>query len=263
MIQEWIGQLVQQECLRRVGEFNILKLTDKGWHVLRGEWTPELLAPEHAKEEMTTRTSKGKQTSWDGVEMPLFEKLRELRSAFASERGVPPYVIFSDATLRDLARKRPTTPEAILAVYGVGQKKRDDFGAEFLAIIDNYCREHQVESNVDSSHKPADLPDEQPRVNRSALTAFPLFAAGKSLAEVAQTIDRAHSTTCGYLAEYLREKDITDPIPWVDAPTATRIRAAIEHVGANGLKPIYEHLDGEVDYDSIRIVVQCWLNGQS
>ncbi|MCA8991562.1 MAG: DNA helicase RecQ [Planctomycetaceae bacterium] len=263
LIQEWIGQLIQQECLHRVGEYNMLRLKEPGWLVLRGEWTPELVIPQRAELQVEAPTAKGKQTSWDGVEMPLFEKLRELRSTFASERGVPPYVIFSDATLRDLARKRPTTPDAILAVYGVGQKKRDDFGTEFLEVIDNYCREHQVESNVDNSNKPADPPDEQPRVNRSALTAFPLFAAGKSLAEVAQTIGRAHSTTCGYLAEYLREKDITDPTPWVDAPTAARIRQAIEHVGANGLKPIFEHLNGEVDYDSIRIVVQCWLNGKS
>ncbi|MEZ5942683.1 MAG: DNA helicase RecQ [Planctomycetaceae bacterium] len=263
LIQEWIGQLIQQLCLQRVGEYNMLRLTESGWRVLRGEWTPELFIPQRTDLSQEAETKKGKQTSWEGVDLPLFEELRVLRSRFAAERNVPPYVIFSDATLRDLARKRPTTTEAFLAVYGVGQKKRDDFGDEFLELIDNYCREHQIESNVGEESSPASSTSDGPKVNRTALTAFSLFAEGKSIPEVAKLLGRADSTTCGYLAEYLTKHDISDPTPWVDTATTARIRQAIEQVGTNGLKPIHDHLNGEVDYDSIRIVAQCWQNAQS
>jgi ATP-dependent DNA helicase RecQ len=58
-----------------------------------------------------------------------------LRRQLASERQVPPYVIFSDNTLRELARIRPTTPERMRLVYGVGDSKLRDFGPQFLAVI--------------------------------------------------------------------------------------------------------------------------------
>ena len=61
----------------------------------------------------------------------------------------------------------------------------------------------------------------------------------------------------GYLSQYLRHKQVTDPSPWVDEITATRVRAAIEEVGGERLKPIYEHLEGQVSYEQIRIIATC------
>ncbi|MCA8996501.1 MAG: DNA helicase RecQ [Planctomycetaceae bacterium] len=261
-IQDWIGQLIQQDCLKRVGEYNILKLTDLGWQVLRGEWTPKLLTSKHTEQDAGPTTSRSKEASWEGVEMPLFEKLREHRLALAQERNVPPYVIFGDATLRDLAKKRPTSTESLLSIYGVGQKKLEEFGEAFVRMIDDYCRENQVESNVQLESRPPSVPRSEKPANATALLAFPHFAEGKSVEEVAQLIGRAKSTTSGYLSEYLREHELTDPSPWVSYEDTIRIRDAIEQTGGDRLKPIFEHLGGEIDYDTIRIVCQCWANAQ-
>ena len=65
----------------------------------------------------------------------LFERLRAVRLEIARSRGVPPYVIFHDATLREMARLRPTSMDALLAVKGVGARKADDLGETFLAAI--------------------------------------------------------------------------------------------------------------------------------
>jgi ATP-dependent DNA helicase RecQ len=65
----------------------------------------------------------------------LFEALRGLRRAIAEERGVPPYLVFSDASLRDMARLKPRTREALLAVKGVGAWKSETFGDRFLTLI--------------------------------------------------------------------------------------------------------------------------------
>ena len=65
----------------------------------------------------------------------LFEALRTLRRAMAEERGIPPYLIFSDASLREMARERPTTEEAFLRIKGVGQHKLAELGPRFLACI--------------------------------------------------------------------------------------------------------------------------------
>jgi ATP-dependent DNA helicase RecQ len=65
----------------------------------------------------------------------LFERLRALRRTIAEERGVPPYLVFSDASLRDMARLRPTTPDGFLEVKGVGEWKAQAFGERFLSAL--------------------------------------------------------------------------------------------------------------------------------
>ena len=65
----------------------------------------------------------------------LFEALRGLRRTIAEERGVPPYLVFSDASLRDMARLRPRTRDAMLEVKGVGEWKFETFGERFLTLV--------------------------------------------------------------------------------------------------------------------------------
>jgi superfamily II DNA helicase RecQ len=69
------------------------------------------------------------------VEEDLFERLRQLRRRLAKQRSVPAYIVFNDATLRDLARKRPRTPDALLRVSGIGMKKLEQYGEEILSEI--------------------------------------------------------------------------------------------------------------------------------
>jgi ATP-dependent DNA helicase RecQ len=73
--------------------------------------------------------------AWKDVDRDLFERLRGVRLEIARSRGVPPYVVFHDATLREMARLRPTTIGALLEVKGVGARKADDLGDTFLQAI--------------------------------------------------------------------------------------------------------------------------------
>jgi ATP-dependent DNA helicase RecQ len=73
--------------------------------------------------------------SWHDVDRDLFERLRAVRLDVARARGVPPYVIFHDATLREMARLRPTSVGALLGVRGVGARKAEDLGELFLSAI--------------------------------------------------------------------------------------------------------------------------------
>jgi ATP-dependent DNA helicase RecQ len=86
------------------------------------------------------RRTKTEVASWDGVDRELFEMLRSLRLSLARSRGVPPYVIFHDTTLRELARHRPRTIETLRHIYGVGARKADDLGEAVLEVI----REHEA-----------------------------------------------------------------------------------------------------------------------
>jgi len=138
VVREWIEQLVGQGCIAKTGEFNVLNVTPRGWEVVRGTRTPRLLKPP----EKPLKKSKAAAESWEGVDKGLFEVLRKIRAEIASQKGVPAFVIFGDATLRDMARLRPATLDGMLLVSGVGKTKQRQYGKVFLEAIKEYCRNH-------------------------------------------------------------------------------------------------------------------------
>jgi ATP-dependent DNA helicase RecQ len=140
-VRDWIEQLAEQECVVRAGDYGVLKLTDKGRRVLKGLEEPLLLAPAKKKAAPKPRPV---QDSWEGVDRGLFETLRVLRRKLAAERSLPAYIVFGDAAIRDMARKRPSTPEGFLRVTGVGEQKLAQYGAQMLSAIREYCSSHAL-----------------------------------------------------------------------------------------------------------------------
>ena len=258
-IRDWIEQLVSQGFLIKTGEYNVLQITEEARRVLRGETTPRLLQPKAKKS--AEPKSKAAAESWEGVDRGLFEELRNLRRDVAEERRVPAYIVFGDAGLRDMARCRPTNLENFRKVKGVGEKKSKDFGDIFVDAIIAYCRQHELDTDLfKSDSAPRRTVAARSSVNASALRAFQFFRDGLSIAEVAGKMDRATSTVGGYLSEFIRHEKCTDATPWVDNDTIRRIDQAIDTVGKQSLTSISNHLNGEIDYGSIRIVVECHKN---
>jgi ATP-dependent DNA helicase RecQ len=144
IVHDWIEQLTGQDYLEKTGEYNILNVTEKGWSVLKGEETPRLLEPARKP----AKVSKIVENSWEGVDRGLFEALRKLRAIIAREKGVPAYIIFGDAALRDMARRRPSTPQDFLEVKGVGEKKLRQYGEVVLDAIKGYCQASSLEMDT-------------------------------------------------------------------------------------------------------------------
>jgi ATP-dependent DNA helicase RecQ len=86
------------------------------------------------------------------VDKGLFEALRTLRAALARERSVPAYIVFGDAALRDMARRRPSTLQRFLNVKGVGQVKCDQYGRAMVEKIRAYCLEHGIKTDANLHH---------------------------------------------------------------------------------------------------------------
>jgi ATP-dependent DNA helicase RecQ len=118
----------------------VLKLTADGVALMRDPGsTPEfVLARQRKPEKGVQKRSRVETESWEGVDRDLFERLRALRLRIARDRSVPPYVIFHDRTLRELARLKPTSIAALRHVYGVGDRKVDELGEDVIGAI----REH-------------------------------------------------------------------------------------------------------------------------
>jgi ATP-dependent DNA helicase RecQ len=199
------------------------------------------------------RTTRFDEESWAGVDRGLFESLRELRQEIASARSVPTYIIFSDATLRDMARVRPSSAASLLNVRGVGQHKLADTGPRFLERITTYCHTQNLSLDATTGSRPRQLSGS----SRSEMkeTAFSLFAQGTSVEQVATATNRALSTTWGYLEEFIAIHRPQRVEQWIDAQTYDTVAAAAQEVGTAYLKPIFEHLEGKVSYGQIRLVV--------
>jgi ATP-dependent DNA helicase RecQ len=138
-LRAWIDQLVGQDLLARtVGEYPTVTLTKHGAQVLRGESVAgplSRLAPSPRERRRAAAPPRQADAPVGHDDGSLFEALRRVRRELANERGVPPYVIFSDATLREMARVRPTTRADFLAIRGVGEWKCEEFGARFLSAL--------------------------------------------------------------------------------------------------------------------------------
>jgi len=138
-VRGYIQQLTACGLLRMTDDaYSVLMLTPKGLELLKDEESCPGLAlvrQRPLRKDAARVRSRVETESWQDVDRDLFEKLRALRLETARQRGVPPYVIFHDATLREMARLRPTSIDALLSVKGVGARKADDLGEIFLSAI--------------------------------------------------------------------------------------------------------------------------------
>ncbi len=148
---EWsaIGrELVRLGLLRQnADKFNILELTAEGRSVLKSRGKITLTRP------MVAPESKFRRAGEVACDEPLFESLRQLRKRLADERGVPPYIVFSDVALRQMAREYPQSAREFSRVSGVGEKKLLEYGDAFLAIISEHLRGHPRQMFADDSFK--------------------------------------------------------------------------------------------------------------
>jgi ATP-dependent DNA helicase RecQ len=133
-VRGYIEQLVGGGFLLRDGDpYPVLRLTGAGTALLRGDGACTLyreVRPPSSKKRGAPRAGFA-----DAADSELFDALRAVRLRLARDRGVPPYVIFHDTTLHDMAQRRPRTLDELHQIYGVGAKKAADFGQTFLDAI--------------------------------------------------------------------------------------------------------------------------------
>jgi len=140
-IRGYIEQLVGDGLMVRDGEpYPVLRLTGSGTALLRGDGDCRLYRAVAPPASRKRSRSSLRDTFTVTADSDLFDVLRDVRLRLARERGVPPYVIFHDTTLRDMVERRPKTIDDLHEVYGVGAKKAADFGDAFLDAIRTYRR---------------------------------------------------------------------------------------------------------------------------
>ncbi|HXH39946.1 MAG TPA: RQC domain-containing protein, partial [Thermoanaerobaculia bacterium] len=142
-LREWIYQLIAQDFLRQTDdEYPVLRLGARARDAMRGVAEVKLRQPAVRKRDSRAPRSPAASSPLDPLQphdRELFERLRTWRRSEAEHRGVPPYVIFSDKTLRELARVRPTTLLQLRGIYGIGDAKLEAFGDALVTRIREHC----------------------------------------------------------------------------------------------------------------------------
>jgi ATP-dependent DNA helicase RecQ len=258
-IYQLIGQgaLAQESLILASGRTApILKFTGSSVAVMKAQKPVRLVQMVH-KTAAEARKTRGEAVSWEGVDQELFEGLRSLRKQIAGERGVPPYVVFSDATLRELARVRPTTMQNFRLIYGVGENKLKEFGERFVGFIAEHCKARGVGADV-SGVGPAKKVEPEvagPRLSTSRREAAAMFRQGATIEDVAQQMGRAASTVTEYLVEYIHAERPASIAAWVNERVYKEVVAVKEKLGTDRLKELFLALQERVPYDQIRLVV--------
>jgi ATP-dependent DNA helicase RecQ len=267
--KQWLHisqQLVQKGLLVQSKDmYRTLSLTPTAYEILKNRETIMGLLhhPEAAAE-----TGKAGGLEHDGA---LFSLLRQKRKELADEARVPPYVIFSDRTLVEMAAFYPMSPASLLKINGVGQVKLERYGEIFLQIIREYCQPRQLTEKLKTGHRTGRITNtgaEKLKINPRHVLVAESYNNGCSITDLIEQYRVQQGTILNYLAKYVQEGNSlrrgTDFLSLLDIPLETQMKAlgAFEHFGAEYLKPVFEHLNGQVSYDDLKVLRLHYLSYQ-
>ncbi len=246
--------------------FPTLGVSARAWPVLKGEEKFHVLRS--AVKSKVRRRARDTALA-DPALPPLSEELLVLlkarRRCLAEEAKLPPYVIFSDRSLREMAQIKPTSPEEFMAVTGIGRHKLEKYGSEFMAIVAAYLKDHPEEKTFDKDLKvnePAAILTGGQGGNKKVtgrnsareLTGR-LLQEGLGLEETARARGLKPSTIIGHLEDLVLDG-------WVFAPDGLiddeKLELATEGFSRYGddewhLRPVVEGMNFKISYDEARI----------
>lgn len=246
-LTEWIHFLIAEQLLAtEEGKYPTLKLNSNSVDVLKGKRTVWMYtAPIPTSDEADYHED-------------LFTSLRTLRKRIADDRNVPPYVLFSDATLKELSRYIPVTKEDMLEIKGVGQKKYEQFGAAFQDVIMAWRKDHP---SVSKKVRIADSSTPKPRPKKTAddrpsyIISYQMFQSGKSMKDIAVVRDMSKQTIESHIFKAFKDGH---PIAWpifFNHEEEEAVLAAHKTIDEPRLKPLKEALPDGYDYTKIKAIL--------
>jgi ATP-dependent DNA helicase RecQ len=230
------------------GKFTTLALTRPGREALR-QRTPIILT----KQIEVVSQSRDQRPRAGAIECDeaLFECLRALRRKLADKRNVPAYVIFSDVSLREMARNYPTTATEFRRIPGVGEQKLKDFAEAFLSEIKNYL-DANSRRTFSSGLVPSRLP-RRSRLNDSQKETLRRFRSGESVNDISRARGFVQSTIYDQLEAAIKSGESLEPDRFFTATQREEIAWAFRKVADGKLEDVRSLLDSKYDYGELRI----------
>ena len=248
--KQWLHlarQLVQMDYLQQDEEHRSLSLTETARTALKSR--DKIFGQ---LQEIAERVRKQENTSELEYDRDLFALLRAKRKELADADSVPPYIIFSDRTLVEMAAYYPQSRESLLEISGIGHVKLEKFGDMFLAVITPYCQQHNLpERDRKTARKVASTLGTRTKLIGEA------YNKGASLAHLMEQHQVKVATIIDHLTKYAlagnKLQNREDFLPLTASLEEQQAAlSAFEELGAEYLKPVFEKLNERVSYDDLR-----------
>ena len=239
-LQQYIIQMINQGILEiRFHEGGRLLLTPLAKDILFKGKKIKLARPLQKPQEFETdETSVVEKTG-------LFEELRQLRKKIAEEENVPPYIVFSDVSLKDMEKRLPKDGKDFLQINGVGETKNKKYGRRFLAVIKTY------QNSI--SHEP----QTKKRKSPSELKTYDLYKEGLNVMDIAKERELAETTIYGHFIKLHQSGKTINLYDFIGKGEIQQIVKAKDQIMPENeaLKPIFEHFEEEVPYWKIKMAL--------
>ena len=257
-VRDWTFQLIGLGILEQTDdEYPVLKLNASSWEVMRNERQVQI---RKMSGRSRSRRARVEEDAWQGVDRDLCEALRRWRRETAEARTLPPFAIFHDSTLRELARVRPSTKQKMRAVYGIGDAKLEAFGDDVVRIINDYCEAKGVSRDAGAALLSRSSVNDGAR-SVAEEVAIALFRNGASLEKVMEVTARKVGTVVDYLCAFIRRERPASIESWVPEAIQERVKAATAKLGSAFLRPIFEELEEKISYEMIKISLAFFSHG--
>lgn len=239
---ELYSKLVSAGIIRREEQYGSLKLTPQAWEILHGNATyMGKLRPDHKPEKPASAEKINLE-----YDQNLFELLRQERKKIADQKNIPPYVIFPDKTLYEMAYYFPQSAESLLSIHGVGEIKAKTYAPLFLPLIQKYAAEYDKSEISRNIHPKTKTP--------KCFHTAALYNAGKTIPQIAAELNLVPATIIHHLHTYLIIGNTLNRIPdhKDNFPSLQEIELTFPHfqtLGTEFLKPVFDALQGNISYE--------------
>ena len=257
-------QLTQMGYLNQDDEFHTLSLTAKAFETLRTR--AKISGQLKEVEERAPQKANKNELEYNHA---LVAILRARRKELADEAGVPPYVIFSDRTLVELATYTPKSPESLLNISGIGQVKARQYGDIFIKLIRHYCQKHGIEEKQPAPTQKKSTKSGKAESSRRYFAIGEAFNAGDSIQDLLEHFDVTAATIIDNLAKYVAEGNSLSNLQYLENQVdislllKNAVYNVLEELGSEYLKPVFDRLNGSVSYSDLKILRLIFLSNQS
>lgn len=236
--QHYVTQMINQGyCEIAFHRKNALQLTDFSKKVLFEKQQVFLTKPQAVQEQQTQKSPKTSQKTTTN----LFERLRKLRFKIAKEEDIPAYLVFNDATLKELERERPLSDDDFIKISGVGQRKLEVYGDEFIAEIRDFLKSKKKTKKKKGS---------------TYLKTLELLQQEKSIEAIATERDLSETTIYSHLAKLYAEGKKINIYKYVSKAEVEQVKQAKTELNSpEGLKAYFEFFEEKMPYHNIRLAL--------
>nr|WP_302703225.1 DNA helicase RecQ [uncultured Clostridium sp.] len=253
-LTEFINTLIALGYLNYGGEYPVVSLNNNSMDIVKGKRTVWIREHKINKASFT-------------VDNELFEILRRLRHEIAVGEKVPPYMVFGDSTLKELSSRMPVDKEQMLEVSGVGERKYDKYGQQFIEKIMNYLNSNNI-NHIWISKAKSDISIEEKKNNiegsknikeKSYINTVEMLRVCGSLRKTAGERELTLTTIISHVEKYISEGNSIDfKIDFSDIfneQDEEIVKGVIKNVGFNKLKAIKEQVPSNISYDVIKGII--------